>query len=70
MKEKNKKKNKARVICKVALVTLMVAGAGFLAYKKIPKVKEFVNELLPFGKTTLREIKTKPFRKYETFKKK
>lgn len=67
MKKEEKKKSKKGTVLKAAAVILMVAGAGYLAYKKIPKVKNFVNEILPFNKTTTREIKTKPFRKYETF---
>lgn len=70
MKDKeNKKKSKLGVICKTALVTLAVAGAGYLAYKKIPKVKTLVDGLLS-PKNSATEIKeAKPFRKYETFRK-
>lgn len=67
--KENKKKSKSRVFCKAALVTLVVAGVGYLAYKKIPKVKTLVDGILPLKKSTP-EIKTKPFRKYETFRKK
>lgn len=71
MKEEEKKKSKLGTICKVAIGTLVVTGLGILAYKKIPQFKTFLDSVNPFGKnSTSNIIKTKPFRKYETFIKK
>lgn len=67
---KKRKNQKKKTILKAVMVTLAVAGVGYLSYKKIPQVKNFVNGLIPSNKNAAREIKTKPFRKYETFNKK
>ena len=68
MKKEEKKKSKKGTVLKIVTATLVVAGVCILTYKKVPKFKTFVDKILPNNTTP--EIKTKPFRKYETFNKK
>lgn len=68
---KKEEKSKKTTVLKFLGISVLVLGGLALAYHKIPKFKSFVNGFLPSKETTpTTEIKTRPFRNYETFKNK